>query len=156
MTDANDLIQQRALADAMAAKSRGDDKRGLPRGHAQSAGLTGEGVSDIAELARLLDSLKQVEVNRNAAEKLIVIGEFSVSAARVPATFLMGLQALTRGEAAALRMLGWGRANADIAMLLDCSENTIRTHLHNAIGKLDVDGMRELSTLAGLLFHPLD
>ncbi len=59
-------------------------------------------------------------------------------------------------EAAVLRFLGWGRANADIATLLDISDATVRSHMNNAIIKLGVDGARELAGLSGLLFHPLD
>jgi DNA-binding NarL/FixJ family response regulator len=54
-----------------------------------------------------------------------------------------------------MRFLGWGRSNSDIASLLNIHENTVRTHLNNAIGKLEVDGSRGLACLAGLLFHPL-
>ncbi|MEQ1540282.1 MAG: helix-turn-helix transcriptional regulator, partial [Sphingorhabdus sp.] len=62
----------------------------------------------------------------------------------------------TRAESAVLRMLGWGRSNADIAMLLDSAETTVRSHMNNVIRKLELDGMRELMCIAGLLFHPLD
>jgi DNA-binding NarL/FixJ family response regulator len=118
--------------------------------------IAGDGVRDTDELLRLVALLKQAEANSGAAERMIVIGEFSVTAARVPVTYIAGLQLLTRAEASVLRMLGWGRANSDIAMLLDSNENTVRTHMNNVIRKLELDGMRELITLAGLLFHPLD
>jgi DNA-binding CsgD family transcriptional regulator len=36
------------------------------------------------------------------------------------------------------------------------SEATARTHMNNCVQKLNVDGIRELIGLAGLLFHPLD
>lgn len=152
MTDANDLIQQRALAEAMAARSA---KPAQPRAPAPGA-LAGEGVTDPAELLRLITLIRQAESESNIAEKTVVIGEFSVTATRVPETFIGQLPGLTRTEAAVMRMLGWGRANQDIAMLLDSNENTVRTHMNNIIRKLDLDGMRELITLAGLLFHPLD
>jgi DNA-binding NarL/FixJ family response regulator len=152
VTDANDLIQQRALAEAMAARS---SKPAQPRPAAPGA-LAGEGVTDPAELLRLITLIRQAEAESKVAEKTIVIGEFSVTATRVPETFIGQLPGLTRTEAAVMRMLGWGRANQDIAMLLDSNENTVRTHMNNIIRKLDLDGMRELITLAGLLFHPLD
>jgi DNA-binding CsgD family transcriptional regulator len=152
MTDAKDLIQQRALAEAMAARSA---KPAQPRPPAPGA-LAGEGVTDPAELLRLITLIRQAESENKVAEKTIVIGEFSVIATRVPETFIGQLPGLTRTEAAVMRMLGWGRANQDIAMLLDSNENTVRTHMNNIIRKLDLDGMRELITLAGLLFHPLD
>jgi DNA-binding NarL/FixJ family response regulator len=63
---------------------------------------------------------------------------------------------LSRSEAAVMRFLGWGRSNADIATLLGISEATARTHMNNCVNKLNVDGIRELIGLAGLLFHPLD
>lgn len=157
MTDANDLIQQRALAEAMAAKKAQEPaKPASPRPPAAPGALAGEGVTDPAELLRLITLIRQAETESKAAEKTIVIGEFSVTATRVPETFIGQLPGLTRTEAAVMRMLGWGRANQDIAMLLDSNENTVRTHMNNIIRKLDLDGMRELITLAGLLFHPLD
>ncbi|MGL5837640.1 MAG: helix-turn-helix domain-containing protein [Sphingorhabdus sp.] len=158
MTDAKDIIQQRALADAMAARS---GKPGAPRPTAPASipgnnALTGEGVSDPAELLRLIGLIRQAESESQQAQRMIVIGEFSVMATRVPETFVGQLPGLTRMEAAVMRMLGWGRANHDIAMLLDSTENTVRTHMNNVIRKLELDGMRDLIALAGLLFHPLD
>jgi DNA-binding NarL/FixJ family response regulator len=119
-------------------------------------GLPGEGVTDPAELARLVSMLRASEVASAPQRRDIVIGEFSVSAPRVPDHHIDALQHLTRNEAAVLRFLGWGRANADIATLLDMTENTVRTHMNNAIRKLELDGVRELNSLAGLLFMPTD
>ncbi|NJM50065.1 MAG: helix-turn-helix transcriptional regulator [Sphingomonadales bacterium] len=118
--------------------------------------LAGEGVSDNDELAKLIALIKKSEDDRTGTPQQIVIGEFSVPAVRVPDSMIAGLHGLTRMEAATLRLLGWGRANSDIALLLDCGEPTVRTHMNNVIRKLELDGMRELITLAGLLFHPLD
>jgi DNA-binding CsgD family transcriptional regulator len=115
----------------------------------------GEGVSDTAELGRLIELLRHAEAAKPARPDL-QIGEFTVEGARVPMAFLAGLQSLTRTEAATLRLLGWGRSNADIALLLGINESTVRSHCNNAVAKLGVDGMRKLGCLAGLLFHPLD
>jgi DNA-binding NarL/FixJ family response regulator len=153
-TDPRDLLQQRAVEAAQAQKASVSAPTAPLR--RTSDGLAGEGVSNTAELARLISMLKQAETENGVAEKMIVIGEFSVLVSRVPETFLAQLQTLTRMEAAVIRMLGWGRSNTDIAMLMDSNENTIRTHMNNSIRKLELDGMRELMTLAGLLFHPLD
>jgi DNA-binding NarL/FixJ family response regulator len=118
--------------------------------------LPGEGITDPAELARLVTMLRASEAASAPQRRDIVIGEFSVSAPRVPEHHIEALQHLTRNEAAVLRFLGWGRANADIATLLDMTENTVRTHMNNAIRKLELDGVRELNSLAGLLFMPTD
>jgi DNA-binding NarL/FixJ family response regulator len=152
-TNPNDLMQQRLMAG-----TAGRSAKPAPRAPigAPIGALAGEGVRDTDELLRLVALIKQAETSTGATEKLIVIGEFSVTASRVPETFVAGLQALTRAEASVLRMLGWGRANSDIAMLLDSNENTVRTHMNNVIRKLELDGMRELISLAGLLFHALD
>lgn len=119
-------------------------------------GLAGDGVTDAEELARLVERLREAEAKRDAHARDIVIGEFSVTGARVPLLHIAGLQTLTRNEAAVLRFLGWGRANGDIATLLNMTENTVRTHMNNAIRKLELDGVRELNSLAGLLFMPLE
>jgi DNA-binding NarL/FixJ family response regulator len=119
---------------------------------APSLPLPGEGVTDTAELARIVELLRASE----QVKRDIVIGEFSVGGARVPVHHIPALQTLTRNEAAVLRFLGWGRANADIGTLLNMTENTVRTHMNNAIRKLELDGVRELNSLAGLLFLPLD
>lgn len=168
MTDTNDLIQQRALADALAAKARSTVnatkpappsstlQRHLPSHQNNTANLAGENISDPSELLRLIGMIRDVESVSQSAQRLIVIGEFSVPAARIPDTFIAQLQMLSRMEAATLRILGWGRANHDIALLLNSTEATVRTHMSNMIKKLNLDGMRELIVLGGLLFHPLD
>jgi DNA-binding CsgD family transcriptional regulator len=155
-TNAADLALQRAMADAVGLGQRKPGGIPAPAMASPPQSLLGEGVSDTAELLRLAAALKQAEADSGQLQRTIVIGEFSVVATRVPLTFIAGLQGLTRSEAAVLRMLGWGRSNADIAMLLDSAETTVRTHMNNVIKKLDLDGMRELMCLAGLLFHPLD
>lgn len=155
-TSAADLALQRALADAVGVGQRRAGAATAPAMAPPTQSLPGEGISDTAELLRLAAVLKQAETDSGIAQRTIVIGEFSVLVSRVPLTFIAGLQGLTRAEAAVLRMLGWGRSNADIAMLLDSAETTVRTHMNNVIKKLDLDGMRELMCLAGLLFHPLD
>ncbi len=123
---------------------------------ARPGALPGEGVTDTAELARLVGMLRASEAASAATRRDVVIGEFSVSGPRVPEHHIAALQHLTRNEAAVLRFLGWGRANADIATLLDMTESTVRTHMNNAIRKLALDGVRELNSLAGLLFLPID
>ncbi len=109
-----------------------------------------------AELERLVALLRESEARRGAAQREVTIGAFTVEGWRVPTLHLAGLQTLTRNEAAVLRFLGWGRANGDIATLLNMTENTVRTHMNNAIRKLDLDGVRELNSLAGLLFLPIE
>ncbi len=122
----------------------------------KTGALPGEGITDTAELARLVGMLRASEAASAPQRRDIVIGEFTVSGPRVPEHHISVLQHLTRNEAAVLRFLGWGRANADIATLLDMTENTVRTHMNNAIRKLELDGVRELNSLAGLLFLPID
>ena len=109
-----------------------------------------------AELERLVALLRESEAKRGAALREVAIGAFTVEGWRVPTLHLAGLQTLTRNEAAVLRFLGWGRANGDIATLLNMTENTVRTHMNNAIRRLDLDGVRELNSLAGLLFLPIE
>ncbi|QTD56144.1 LuxR C-terminal-related transcriptional regulator [Parasphingorhabdus cellanae] len=116
----------------------------------------GTGVDDIEQLAALIARIKDNEQATDAAQKELRIGEFQVEGWRVPESYLGPLQTLSRTEAAVMRFLGWGRSNADIASLLNIHDNTVRTHLNNAIGKLEVDGSRGLVALAGLLFHPVN
>ena len=109
-----------------------------------------------AELLALIQRMRAAAEKDPARQRDVTIGEFLVDGARVPLMLAGPLQQLTRTEAAALRFAGWGRSNADIATLLAISEGTARTHLNSAVRKLELDGMRELTALAGLLFHPLD
>ncbi|MEM6909161.1 MAG: helix-turn-helix transcriptional regulator [Pseudomonadota bacterium] len=111
--------------------------------------------ADIDSLAHLIADLRARESERDAAQREVQLGEFVVEGWRVPQDRVAALQSLSRTEVAVIRFLGWGRSNRDIASLLNIHENTVRTHLNNAIGKLDVDGSRGLACLAGLLFHPL-
>ncbi len=131
-------------------------QKAAPAAQANLGAIAGDGVTDVAELARLLSLIRQNEAQDGIAARSIVIGEFSVIAARVPDSLIAALQSLSRNEAAVLRFLGWGRSNPDIGMLMNCNEATVRSHMNNAIRKLNVDGMRELNSVAGLLFHPLD
>ena len=86
----------------------------------------------------------------------VALGEHIVEAARVPQRHRGALLKLTPMELTVIRFLGWGRSNGDIATLLLISENTVRVHLSNVCRKLELDGMRELAALAGLLFYPSD
>lgn len=122
---------------------------------ASSGPRVGEGVTSPTELARLIEALRQTE-ERGRSRPDMRVGEFMVDGLRVPLSFVPALQSLTRTEAAALRLLGWGRSNTDIGLLLGMHESTVRSHLNNAVSKLGVDGMRKLGCIAGLLFHPLD
>lgn len=108
-----------------------------------------ERVAAIAELLRRADALP-------GSPPPVTLGEHIVEAARVPLRHREALLRLTPTELTCVRFLGWGRANADIATLMLMSENTVRVHLSNVCKKLDLDGMRELAALAGLLFYPAD
>lgn len=112
--------------------------------------------SEDRELLALLQRMRAAANADPARRRDVTIGEFIVDGARIPLTLAGPLAQLTRTEAAALRFAGWGRSNADIATLLAISEGTARTHLNAAVRKLELDGMRELIALGGLLFHPLD
>lgn len=133
---------------------------GAPAAPQPKAGETprrpGENVTDADELARILRVLRQAEESREDRRADVMVGEFTVEGWRVPPFLVEPLRQLTRTEAAVLRFMGWGRANADIATLLNINDNTVRTHMTNAIRKLEVDGARGLNSLAGLLFHPVD
>ncbi len=116
-----------------------------------------ESASDESDaLAALVARMREAASADPARQREITLGEFIVDGARVPLQFIAQLQQLTRTEVAALRFAGWGRANSDIAVLLAISEGTVRTHLNSAIRKLDIDGMRALTALAGTLFFPLE
>lgn len=113
-----------------------------------------ERIAAIAELLRRADAMPGVPAPAGPAP--VSLGEHMVDAARVPRRHRDALLRLTPTELAAVRFLGWGRANSDIATLMLMSENTVRVHLTNVCKKLELDGMRELAALAGLLFYPAD
>jgi DNA-binding NarL/FixJ family response regulator len=113
-------------------------------------------VTDPVELARLITLIRAAESANPAPARDVSVGEFVVQGARVPIALIQPLQTLTRTEAAVLRFVGWGRSNTDIAGLLNMTDNTVRTHINNALQKLGVDGSREFNSVAGLLFHPLE
>lgn len=106
-------------------------------------------------LAAIADLLRRADASAPATPP-VPLGEHMVEAARVPRRHRDALLKLTPMELAAIRFLGWGRSNGDIATLLLMSENTVRVHLANVCRKLELDGMRELGALAGLLFYPTD
>lgn len=118
--------------------------------------LTDTPAADTDEEARLRELMRLLrKADAQAADEERVVGEYRIPRSRIPERHLDHLSQLTKTEVAVLRFLGWGRANADIATLLVISENTVRVHLNNMCRKLELDGVRELGALAGLLFHPL-
>lgn len=108
-----------------------------------------ERLAAIAELLRKADAMP-------GAPERVALGEHMIEAARVPRRHREALLRLTPTEITCIRFLGWGRSNGDIATLLLMAENTVRVHLSNVARKLELDGMRELAALAGLLFYPSD
>jgi DNA-binding NarL/FixJ family response regulator len=110
---------------------------------------------DHDQIAELVEKLRQADVGSPAGAP-VTLGEHFIAAARVPMRHRKSLSELTPMELTVLRFLGWGRSNGDIAMLLLISENTVRVHLANICRKLELDGMRELSALAGVLFYSTD
>lgn len=125
-----------------------------PPGLASRLGDTAS--SDTETLRRLIEEMRRGEAADANRRRDVQIGEFIVEGARVPLSLVAPLQTLTRMEAAVMRFLGWGRANGDIGLLLHVNESTVRSHLNNAVQKLDLDGVRQLNCVAGLLFHPID
>ncbi|PCG14035.1 MULTISPECIES: LuxR C-terminal-related transcriptional regulator [Sphingomonas] len=107
-------------------------------------------------LAAIAELLRKADALPGAAPAPVALGEHMVEAARVPRRHREALLRLTPMELTCVRFLGWGRSNADIATLLMISDNTVRVHLSNVARKLELDGMRELAALAGLLFYPAD
>lgn len=107
------------------------------------------------EEARLRELMRLLRKADETTGEEQMVGEFRIPRSRIPARHLEGVGRLTKTEVAVMRFLGWGRSNADIATLLAIRENTVRVHLNNMCQKLELDGVRELSALAGLLFHPL-
>ncbi|MEJ2408375.1 MAG: helix-turn-helix transcriptional regulator [Novosphingobium sp.] len=112
------------------------------------------GASDGAEEERLRELMRLLRKADETQAGEHFLGEFRIPAARVPLRHHEGMATLTKAEVAVLRFLGWGRANRDIATVLAISENTVRVHLNNMCNKLELDGVRELNALAGLLFYP--
>jgi DNA-binding NarL/FixJ family response regulator len=49
------------------------------------------------------------------------------------------IEPLTERERAVLRLLGAGASNKQIAQALNVSEGTVRTHVHNVLGKLGLE-----------------
>lgn len=119
--------------------------------------MTSEAAED-ERLAAIADLLRKADALPGAAPAPapVAIGEHMVEAARVPKRHRDALLRLTPMELTCVRFLGWGRSNPDIATLLMISDNTVRVHLSNVARKLELDGMRELAALAGLLFYPSD
>lgn len=107
-------------------------------------------------LAAIAALLRASDAVAAPAAPPVSLGEHIIEAARVPARHREALLKLTATELTCMRFLGWGRANPDIATLLMISENTIRVHFGNVCRKLELDGMRELAVLSGLLFYPSD
>ena len=112
-------------------------------------------MSEDERLAAIAELLRKADAMPGAPER-VALGEHMIEAARVPKRHREALLRLTPTEITCIRFLGWGRSNGDIATLMLMAENTVRVHLSNVARKLELDGMRELAALAGLLFYPAD
>lgn len=108
-----------------------------------------ERLAAIAALLRASDGMVP-------AAPAVTLGDQIIAAARIPARHRDQLLRLTPMELTCMKFLGWGRSNGDIATLLMIAENTVRVHFSNVCRKLELDGMRELAALAGLLFYPAE
>jgi DNA-binding CsgD family transcriptional regulator len=111
--------------------------------------LDDERLTAIAALLRASDGLAPALLG-------MTLGDQIITAARIPQRHRAQLLKLTPMELTCMKFLGWGRSNADVATLLMIAENTVRVHFANVCKKLELDGMRELAALAGLLFYPAD
>lgn len=113
-------------------------------------------LTEDARLAAIAELLRRADATATAqpAPAPVTLGEHMVEAARVPRRHREALLRLTPTEITCVRFLGWGRSNTDIATLMLMAENTVRVHLSNVARKLELDGMRELAALAGMLFYP--
>ena len=121
------------------------------------AGAPDRAMTEDERVQAIAALLRQADASAGAAPSApIPLGEQMVEAARVPSRHRGALLKLTPTELATIRFLGWGRSNPDIATLMLISENTVRVHLGNVCRKLELDGMRELAALAGMLFYPAD
>lgn len=112
-------------------------------------------LSDEERLTAIADLLRRADAAPGAPPP-VPLGEHMIEAARVPHRHRAALLKLTPTEITCVRFLGWGRSNGDIATLMLMAENTVRVHLSNVSRKLELDGMRELAALAGMLFYPAD
>jgi len=111
---------------------------------------------DDERIAAIAELLRRAQAIEKPHAPPLALGEHIIEAARVPKRHRSALLNLTPTELTCMRFLGWGRANADIATLLMISENTVRVHLNNVCRKLELDGMRELAALSGLLFYSVE
>ncbi|MCU0239645.1 MAG: response regulator transcription factor [Pyrinomonadaceae bacterium] len=60
----------------------------------------------------------------------------------------LGQEELTQTEKIVLRMIVGAMSNKEIAFALDISENTVKTHVKNIFGKLDVSDRTAATTVA--------
>ena len=84
-------------------------------------------------------------VARRAHISLGTPADATTSAVREPASSLYGL---TDRERQILRLLVYGRTNAEIGTELDISPSTAGVHVRNILGKLHVYNRMEAATLA--------
>ncbi len=60
----------------------------------------------------------------------------------------LGKEELTPAESNVLRMIVGGMSNKEIAFALDVSENTVKTHVQNIFGKIEVSDRTSAATTA--------
>jgi len=99
---------------------------------------------DADELFDMLQGVAQGE----AAMTRAMASRVLKGIARQSITGLESSDALTEREMAVLQLVAKGASNAQIADQLSISMNTVKTHLHNILDKLQLDNRTQAATYA--------
>ncbi len=91
-----------------------------------------------AALEELLETIRQVNQGKTCIPPIIA----AKLAERV------GERELTSRELEVLRLMSDGKSNREIATALSITEGTVKAHVNNVLGKLNVSGRTEAVTLA--------
>jgi NarL family two-component system response regulator LiaR len=122
-----------------------DDDRLIPAIEAGAAGYLLKNVEP-AELARAVRAAHAGEalLDPTVAARLVQ----TIAARPSPSPSGMGSQRLTRREREVLELIAHGRSNKRIALELDISEKTVKTHVGHVLAKLGVSDRTQAALLA--------
>jgi DNA-binding NarL/FixJ family response regulator len=111
------------------------------------AGVTGY-IPNTAAMTDLYALIADIRAGRQTCSPLVTAGLLQriAATATTPAKPAAGPQTLTPRELEIVRLIGSGLSNKEIARQLDISLATTKSHVHNALGKLNVQRRSQVVT----------
>jgi DNA-binding NarL/FixJ family response regulator len=109
---------------------------------AVQAGVLGYALKD-SQRTELLEAIRQVGAGKSYLPAEVAIKLANGVRRQSQATAAQPVEPLTDREIQVLKLIGQGKSNREIANVLTLTEGTVRTHVHNILGKLGLNNRNQ-------------